>query len=84
MQNQKIAKNSPCGQHRTTLSGYIFANKQVSTTAKKLVKQQYLPHTSSQNGELRPTNGWDRFGSLGYPCNFQLVSRLGSVTARHL
>jgi len=22
--------------------------------------------------------------SLGYPCKFQLVSRLGSVTARHL
>jgi len=21
---------------------------------------------------------------LGYPCKFQLVSRLGSVTARHL
>jgi len=24
---QKIAKNSPSGHHRTTLSGYIFANK---------------------------------------------------------
>jgi len=39
---------------------------------------------SPQYGELRPTSGWDRFGSLGYPCKFQLVSRLGSVTARHL
>jgi len=31
--------------------------------------------------ELRPTNGWDRFGSLGHPRKFQLVSRLGFVTA---
>ena len=39
---------------------------------------------SSQYGELRPTNGWDPSGSLRHPCKFQQVSRLGSVTARHL
>ena len=39
---------------------------------------------SSQYGELRPTSGWDRLTSLGYPCKFQLVSRLGSVTVWHL
>ena len=39
---------------------------------------------SPQYGELRPTSGWNRFSSLGYPCKFQLVSRLGSITARHL
>ena len=40
---------------------------------------------SSEYGELRPTSGWDHFVSLGHrPCKFQLVSRLGSVTARHL
>jgi len=33
---------------------------------------------------LRPTSGWDRFGSLGHPYKFQRVLRLGSVTARHL
>ena len=38
----------------------------------------------SQYGELRPTSGWDRFISLGHPTKFQLVSRLGSVTARHV
>jgi len=32
---------------------------------------------------LRSTSGWDRFVSLGYPCKFQRVSRLCSVTARH-
>ena len=40
---------------------------------------------SLQYGELRHTRGWDllAFTSLGHPCKFQLVSRLGSVTARH-
>ena len=50
---------------------------------KKHVKQQYLLHMFSRYGELRPTSGWDRFVSLGHPCKFQRVSRLGSVTARH-
>ena len=39
---------------------------------------------SPQYGELRPTSGWDRLTSLGHPSKFQLVSRLGSLTARHL
>jgi len=34
-----------------------------------------------QYGELRPTNGWDRFGSFGHPSKFQRVSRLAFVTA---
>jgi len=32
---------------------------------------------------LRPTNGWDLLASVGHPCKFQRVSRLGSVTAPH-
>jgi len=36
---------------------------------------------SPQYGELRSTSGWDRFTSLGHPCKFQPLSRLGSVTA---
>jgi len=40
-------------------------------------------HISSQYGELRPTSGWTLLPSLGHPCKFQPVSRLGSVTARH-
>ena len=55
-------KNSPSGHYLTTLSGYILA-----TIGKKLVKQQYLLHMSPQYGELRPTSGWDRSGSLGHP-----------------
>ena len=38
---------------------------------------------SSLYGELRPTNGWDLLASLGHPCKFQRLSRLGRVTARH-
>jgi len=49
---------------------------------KKLVKQakqQYLVHMSSQYGELRPTNGWDRLASLGHPSKFQRVSCFGFI-----
>jgi len=80
---QKSRQKSPSWHHRTTLSGYIFATKARIDKRKKIVKQQYLL-MSSQYGELRPTNGWDRLSSLGHPSKFQLVSRLGSVTARHL
>jgi len=51
---------------------------------KKLVEQQYLLHMSPKYGELWPTSGWDWSGSLRYRCKFQLVSRIGSVTAWHL
>ena len=81
---QKSRQKSPSGHHRTTLSGYIFATKARIDNWKKPVKQQYVLHMSPQYGELRPTSGWDRFTSLGYPCKFPLVLCLGSVTARHL
>ena len=56
---KKIAKNSPSGHHRTTLSGYICATKaRIDNQKKKLVKQQYLPNMSLQYGELRPTSSW--------------------------
>jgi len=57
--------------------------RHISTIGKKIVKQQCLPHMSSQYGELWPTSGWDLLTSLGHPSTFQRVSRLGSVTARH-
>jgi len=59
-------KKSPFAHHRTTLSGYIFATKgRIDNRKKKLVKQQYLFQTTAQYGELWPTSGWDRSGSLG-------------------
>jgi len=67
---QKVAKNSPSGHRRTTLSGYIFAIKAQIDNRKKIVKQQYLPHLSLQYGELRPLAA--EIGSLvwGTPANF--------------
>ena len=53
------------------------------STIGKIVKQHYILHMSPQYGKLRPSSGWDHFVSLGHPCNFQRVSPLGSVTARH-
>jgi len=80
---QKWRKKSPSGQHRTNLSCYIFATKSRIENRKKFVKQQYLLHTCSQYGELRPISGWDRFVSLGHPSKFQRLLRLGIVTAQH-
>jgi len=41
--------------------------RHISTIGKKVVKQQYLLQMSPQYGELRPSSGWDRSGSLGHP-----------------
>ena len=83
---KKSRQKSTSGHHRTTSSGYIFATKAHIDNRKKIIrpKQQYLLHMSLQYGELRPTIGWDPFVSLRHPCKFQRVSRLGSITARHL
>ena len=67
---QKIAKNSPPPHHRTTLSGCILATKAYIDNRKKLVKQQYLLHMSSQYGERWPTNGSDWFTSFGTGAHF--------------
>ena len=81
---QKSRQKLPSGHHRTTLSSYIFATKARIDNRKKIVKQRYVLHMSLQYDELRPTNGCDRSGSLRHPCKFQRVSRLSSITARHL
>jgi len=80
---RKKSQKSPSGHHRTTSTGYIFATIRHASTIGKHFKQQYVLQMSSQYGELRPTSGWDRFVSLGHPTKFQLVSRLGKVTALH-
>ena len=78
---QKIAKNLPSVHHCTTFSGYIFAAKARIDNWKKVVKQQYLPHMSSQYGELGPLAAEISSVVFGHPCKFQLVSHLGFVTA---
>jgi len=47
------SKKSPSAHYRTTLSGYIFATWACIDNRKKIVKQQYIFHISSQYGELR-------------------------------
>jgi len=44
--------------------------RHIWTIGKRLVKQQYLLHMSTQYGELRPTNGWDQLAGLGHPSYF--------------
>ena len=54
---KKVAKNRYLGtiaQLRRAISSHL---RHLSTIGKKLVKQQYLLHMSSQYGELRPSNG---------------------------
>ena len=79
-------KKSPKIRHLGTiaqLSRAVSLQLRHISTIGKNVKQQRLPHMSSQYGELRPTSGWDLLASLGHTSKFQRVSRLGSVTARH-
>ena len=80
---QKSYQKSPSGHHRTTLSGYIFATKACIGNRRKTSSAAIRPPHVLTIWRTLPTNGWDRFGSLGHPCKFQRVSRLGSVFVRH-
>jgi len=79
-------KKSPKISHLGTITQICLAIssqlRHVLTIGKKFVKQQCLPHTSPQYGELWPTSGWDLLASLRHPSTFQRLSCLGSVTAR--
>jgi len=59
MQDPKNRQNFAICAPPHTFSGYIFTTKAHIDNRKKTVKQQCLPHTFSQYGALRPTNGWD-------------------------
>jgi len=79
---KNVAKNRRLGTNAQICQSISSQLSHVSTTGKKLVKQQYLLRMSSQYGELRPTCGSDRFVSLGHYSKLQRLSCLGSVTAR--
>jgi len=80
---QKVAKNRHLGTIAQLCRAISSQLRHISTIGKKIAKQQYLLHMFPQYGELWPTSGWDRSGSLRHPSKFERVSRLGSVTARH-
>jgi len=72
---QKVAKNCYLGtiaQLCRAMSSQLGL-RHISTIGKKLFKQQYVLHMSSQYGEIRQTSGWERSGSLKHPCT--LVGR---------
>jgi len=78
---QKIAKKLPYGPIAQLCLAVSLQLRHVLTIRKKLLKQQYLLHTFSEYGRLRPTTGWDPFGSFGHPSTFQWASRFGFITA---
>jgi len=81
-EDAKSRQKSQSGHHRTTLSGYIFATKaRIDNRQKNLLSSNMsstYPYNMVNFGPLTAETG------LVHPCKFQLVSRLGSVTARHL
>jgi len=91
---QKIAKNSPSGHHRTTLSAYIFATKARIDNRKKLIKQQCLP-TCPYNivnfGPVAAEICWRVWGTLANFNGFRVMAALlhgifvvgASQTLRH-
>jgi len=56
--------------------------RHASTIGQKLVKQQCLPHMSSQYGELRPTSRWDWLVVWDTPTNFNGFRNLASLLQR--
>jgi len=84
----RLAENTGCkNRHLGTIAQLCRAIssqlRHVSTIGTKHIKQQYLLHMFPQYGELRPISGWDRLASLGHPCKFQRVSRLGTTALLH-
>jgi len=51
------AKNRHLGIIAQLCRAISLQLRHTSTIGKKIVKQQYVPHMSSQYGELRPTSG---------------------------
>jgi len=73
-------------QNRQELISRWDSERELFTTTTYM----YLLQMSPQYGKLQPTNGWDRFGSLGTPANFNgfrvlasLLQRRHSLEANH-
>jgi len=83
MKNPKSRQKFAIAHRRTTLSGCIFTTKACINNRKKLVKQLYLLHMSSQYGELLPTFGSDRLApqQMSSGCASSLLQRRRSTEA---
>jgi len=76
---QKIGKNTPSGHHRTTLSGYIFATKHVSTIGKNLVNSNTFttcPDNMVNFGLLTAEIGWRVWGTQANFDGFRVLAAL--------
>jgi len=77
---QKIAKNSPSGHHRTTLSGYIFATKARIVNQKKNLLNSIVSPTCRYNmvnfGPLAAAIRWRVWGT---PANFSRYCILAAL-----
>ena len=85
---QKVAKNSPSGHHRTTLSGCIFTTKVDIDNRKKLLNSNIshtLPHNIVNFG---PLTAEIRSGFWGTPANFNgfrvLAALLHGTPSAHI
>jgi len=78
-------KKSPKIRHLDTIAQLCRAVssqlRHVSTIGKKLVKQQYLFHTSSQYGELWPAGSWDWANFNGFHVLASLLQQRCSAEA---
>jgi len=70
MQDPKIAKNSPSGHHRTTLSGYIFATKALSDSWKIVLNSNTSPTCLHNMVNFGPLTAEICSGVWGTPANF--------------
>jgi len=77
---QKIAKNSPSGHHRTTLSGYIFTTKaHINNQKKNLLNSNVsptCPHNMVNFGPLAAEIYWRVWGT---PAHFNGVRVLAAL-----
>jgi len=71
--NTRRKNDTKCRHLRTIeqVCGAISSQLRHIDNRKKIVKQQYILHMSSQYGEFRPTSGSDLLASLGHPSKFQ-------------
>ena len=77
-------KNDAKNRHLRIIAQAISSQlRHVSTIGQKIFKQQYLLHMPHNMVNFGPLAAEIDFVSLGHPCKFQRVSRLGSITARH-
>jgi len=78
-------KKLPKIRHLCTIAQFCWVylhNWGMYRQSVKNVKQQYLLHTFSQYGKLRPISGWDWFTSLGHPSDSNGFWLLASLVHR--